>query len=173
MHCKGLTIRDIPLPSPCIQHSLADLACAELPQTEQSFPGLSVVMATAILMALTACPSAISAEETGTNFFLKASKSIPRIGRRSEYDNFFLKASKSVPRIGRRRELSPLVRNGAFVTRQRSLECLNTFCMTTLHTVIACMGSVSNSHGVHKWLFSVGFEERQLSVSPTHMLHEV
>ncbi|XP_023707959.1 uncharacterized protein LOC111864713 [Cryptotermes secundus] len=70
--------------------------------------GLPVIMAITILMVLTACPSAISAEETGTNFFLKASKSVPRIGRRSEYDNFFLKASKSVPRIGRRREMAPL-----------------------------------------------------------------
>jgi hypothetical protein len=68
-------------------------------------------MATAMLMVLT-YPSAISAEETGTNFFLKASKSVPRIGRRSEYDNFFLKASKNVPRIGRRREMSPIVSNG-------------------------------------------------------------
>jgi hypothetical protein len=65
------------------------------------------VTAAAILVVLTACPSAISADDTGTNFFLKASKSVPRIGRRSEYD--FLKASKNVPRIGRRREMSPLV----------------------------------------------------------------
>lgn len=36
-------------------------------------------------------------------FFLKVSKNIPRIGRRSsDFDNFFLKSSKSVPRIGRR-----------------------------------------------------------------------
>jgi hypothetical protein len=62
-------------------------------------------------MVLTACPSAISAEDTGTNFFLKASKSVPRIGRRSEYDNFFPKASKSVPRIGRRRDMPPVVSN--------------------------------------------------------------
>lgn len=37
-------------------------------------------------------------------FFLKVSKNVPRIGRRSgsEFENFFLKQSKSVPRIGRR-----------------------------------------------------------------------
>lgn len=37
-------------------------------------------------------------------FFLKVTKNVPRIGRRSgnEYENFFIKASKSVPRIGRR-----------------------------------------------------------------------
>lgn len=36
-------------------------------------------------------------------FFLKTSKNVPRIGRRSqEFENFFLKQSKSVPRIGRR-----------------------------------------------------------------------
>lgn len=41
-------------------------------------------------------------------FFLKVTKNVPRIGRRSEggqsvtdFDTFFLKASKSVPRIGR------------------------------------------------------------------------
>lgn len=41
------------------------------------------------------------------DFFLKAAKSVPRIGRRTksnneEFEKFFLKASKSVPRIGRR-----------------------------------------------------------------------
>lgn len=37
-------------------------------------------------------------------FFLKVTKNVPRIGRRSgnNYENFFIKASKSVPRIGRR-----------------------------------------------------------------------
>ncbi|XP_017783995.1 PREDICTED: uncharacterized protein LOC108567813 [Nicrophorus vespilloides] len=41
-------------------------------------------------------------------FFLKASKSVPRIGKRNRNENdenfrkIFLKASKSVPRIGRR-----------------------------------------------------------------------
>lgn len=71
------------------------------------FLGLPLIMVAAILVVLTACPSIISADETGTNFFLKSSKSVPRIGRRSEYD--FLKASKEIPRIGRRREMSPLV----------------------------------------------------------------
>ncbi|XP_026676113.1 uncharacterized protein LOC113465639 [Diaphorina citri] len=35
-------------------------------------------------------------------YFLKAAKSVPRIGRRD--DNGFLKAGKSIPRIGRRNE---------------------------------------------------------------------
>ncbi|XP_055643444.1 uncharacterized protein LOC129779775 [Toxorhynchites rutilus septentrionalis] len=35
-------------------------------------------------------------------FFIKLSKSVPRIGRRGSLENFFLKQSKSVPRIGRR-----------------------------------------------------------------------
>ncbi|XP_018562859.1 uncharacterized protein LOC108904700 [Anoplophora glabripennis] len=46
-------------------------------------------------------------DESG-NFFLKVSKSVPRIGKRGkgspEFEKFFLKASKSVPRIGRRNE---------------------------------------------------------------------
>ena len=74
------------------------------------FPGLPVVLAAAVLLVLAACPSSISADDTGTNFFLKASKSVPRIGRRSEYD-IYLKTPKNVPRIGRRREMSPLVSN--------------------------------------------------------------
>lgn len=49
------------------------------------------------------------------DFFMKASKSIPRIGRSNsksskgsndDFENFFLKASKSVPRIGRRDQVS-------------------------------------------------------------------
>jgi hypothetical protein len=45
------------------------------------------------------------ASDSGT-FFLKATKNVPRIGRRSgDGDNtFFLKAPKNVPRIGRRGE---------------------------------------------------------------------
>ena len=72
------------------------------------FPGLPVLMAAAVLLVLASCPGSISADDTGTNFFLKASKSVPRIGRRSEYD-IYLKTPKNVPRIGRRREMSPLV----------------------------------------------------------------
>lgn len=38
-------------------------------------------------------------------FFLKVTKNVPRLGRRShqlsDFENFFLKTSKSVPRIGR------------------------------------------------------------------------
>lgn len=38
----------------------------------------------------------------GDEYFLKAAKSVPRIGRRN--DDGFLKAGKSIPRIGRRNE---------------------------------------------------------------------
>ncbi|XP_031630471.1 uncharacterized protein LOC116345341 [Contarinia nasturtii] len=45
----------------------------------------------------------ISSETPG--FFLKVTKNVPRLGRRShqlsDFENFFLKTSKSVPRIGR------------------------------------------------------------------------
>nr|UFX33236.1 ecdysis triggering hormone [Henosepilachna vigintioctomaculata] len=52
-------------------------------------------------------------DTTLDEFFLKASKNIPRIGRsggskgssNDDFENFFLKASKSVPRIGRRNEI--------------------------------------------------------------------
>ncbi|PSN34798.1 hypothetical protein C0J52_24369 [Blattella germanica] len=71
--------------------------------------GLCARIAVAVLVVVSTLAVGATGEDgAGTNFFLKASKSVPRIGRRSEYDNFFLKASKSVPRIGRRRELSPL-----------------------------------------------------------------
>ncbi|XP_014240257.1 uncharacterized protein LOC106661408 isoform X1 [Cimex lectularius] len=55
------------------------------------------------------------------DFFLKASKSVPRIGRRNDFfyakthksvprigrrNDFFLKASKSIPRIGRRNDFT-------------------------------------------------------------------
>lgn len=47
-----------------------------------------------------------SATEESPGFFLKVTKNVPRLGRRSqsnnEFENFFLKASKTVPRIGRR-----------------------------------------------------------------------
>ncbi|KAJ8955891.1 hypothetical protein NQ318_005439 [Aromia moschata] len=50
-----------------------------------------------------------SAEESGA-FYMKAAKSVPRIGKRgsknnADFEKFFLKASKSVPRIGRRNEV--------------------------------------------------------------------
>jgi hypothetical protein len=47
-----------------------------------------------------------------SNYFLKAAKNVPRIGRSNskntnidEMGKFFMKASKSVPRIGRRNEV--------------------------------------------------------------------
>lgn len=52
----------------------------------------------------------INCKENGVNsespgFFLKVTKNVPRLGRRShslsDFENFFLKTSKSVPRIGR------------------------------------------------------------------------
>lgn len=47
-------------------------------------------------------------------FFLKVSKNIPRLGRRSQnslsdFENFFLKTSKSVPRIGRSGAVSTII----------------------------------------------------------------
>lgn len=46
------------------------------------------------------------ATDESPGFFLKVTKNVPRLGRRSqsinEFENFFLKASKTVPRIGRR-----------------------------------------------------------------------
>lgn len=49
--------------------------------------------------------SMVSGNEDSPGFFLKVSKNVPRLGRRSntlsDFENFFLKASKSVPRIGR------------------------------------------------------------------------
>lgn len=44
----------------------------------------------------------VRANDESPGFFLKVSKNVPRLGRRSgDFENFFLKASKSVPRIGR------------------------------------------------------------------------
>lgn len=47
-----------------------------------------------------------NATDESPGFFLKVTKNVPRLGRRSqsinEFENFFLKASKTVPRIGRR-----------------------------------------------------------------------
>uniref|UniRef100_A0A182NJQ1 Ecdysis-triggering hormone n=1 Tax=Anopheles dirus TaxID=7168 RepID=A0A182NJQ1_9DIPT len=51
-----------------------------------------------VLLGLICC--AFGNESPG--FFIKLSKSVPRIGRRGDLENFFLKQSKSVPRIGRR-----------------------------------------------------------------------
>jgi hypothetical protein len=85
-----------------------------------------MLMAVALLLVLAASPDVISADDTGTNFFLKASKSVPRIGRRSEYD-IYHKTSKNVPRIGRRREMSPLVSD---VGRRERFEHLVTATVT-------------------------------------------
>ncbi|XP_058067350.1 uncharacterized protein LOC131216788 [Anopheles bellator] len=54
---------------------------------------------------------AVASESPG--FFIKLSKSVPRIGRRGDLENFFLKQSKSVPRIGRRAGGYYLPREGA------------------------------------------------------------
>lgn len=58
--------------------------------------------------------NAANAETPG--FFLKVSKNIPRLGRRSQsslsdFENFFLKTSKSVPRIGRSGTVSTVIFN--------------------------------------------------------------
>ncbi|KAF4528691.1 hypothetical protein B566_EDAN015504 [Ephemera danica] len=61
----------------------------------------AVLLLSTLLLVL--CSHLGEATDSGT-FFLKATKNVPRIGRRSgsEDNNFFLKASKNVPRIGRR-----------------------------------------------------------------------
>ncbi|XP_049542166.1 uncharacterized protein LOC125955214 isoform X2 [Anopheles darlingi] len=53
-----------------------------------------------LLLGWVICYTATATESPG--FFIKLSKSVPRIGRRGDLENFFLKQSKSVPRIGRR-----------------------------------------------------------------------
>ncbi|XP_021698718.1 uncharacterized protein LOC5572299 [Aedes aegypti] len=53
------------------------------------------------ILLLVALVTLAVADET-PGFFIKLSKSVPRIGRRGDFENFFLKQSKSVPRIGRR-----------------------------------------------------------------------
>nr|CAD7263332.1 unnamed protein product [Timema shepardi] len=71
------------------------------------FIGLLSVSIVAMLVAP-------ASADDGT-FFLKASKTVPRIGRRGDFDNFFLKASKSVPRIGRRGNFAPMLANALVV----------------------------------------------------------
>lgn len=46
----------------------------------------------------------LSSANESPGFFLKISKNVPRIGRRSvkEIEEFFMKQAKNVPRIGRR-----------------------------------------------------------------------
>lgn len=45
-----------------------------------------------IFVAVVSCVKPPTPEDIGTNFFLKASKSVPRIGRRTvDYENYFLK----------------------------------------------------------------------------------
>ncbi|XP_045481070.1 uncharacterized protein LOC123685420 [Harmonia axyridis] len=67
-----------------------------------------------VLFAITVCcvlSFVVGQDSAMDDFFMKASKNIPRIGRSNsksskgsndDFENFFLKASKSVPRIGRR-----------------------------------------------------------------------
>ncbi|KAK6619836.1 hypothetical protein RUM44_006235 [Polyplax serrata] len=60
----------------------------------------SCLLIVLIFVAVVSCVKPPTPEDIGTNFFLKASKSVPRIGRRTvDYENYFL---KSIPRIGRR-----------------------------------------------------------------------
>lgn len=60
------------------------------------------ICACMLVLAVSWC----SAADETPGFFLKVTKNVPRLGRRSqpvnEFENFFLKASKTVPRIGRR-----------------------------------------------------------------------
>lgn len=64
---------------------------------------LSVCLLLTILDCCLCNSNTISTETPG--FFLKVTKNVPRLGRRShqlsDFENFFLKTSKSVPRIGR------------------------------------------------------------------------
>lgn len=64
---------------------------------------LSVCLFLTILDSCMCNSNTINTETPG--FFLKVTKNVPRLGRRShqlsDFENFFLKTSKSVPRIGR------------------------------------------------------------------------
>lgn len=72
-----------------------------------SFKIVSIYISLCLLLAAVdycMCNSnTINTETPG--FFLKVTKNVPRLGRRShqlsDFENFFLKTSKSVPRIGR------------------------------------------------------------------------
>lgn len=59
------------------------------------------------------CGDGNAANTETPGFFLKVTKNIPRIGRRSndfgDIGNFFLKASKSVPRLGRSDEMVRII----------------------------------------------------------------
>ncbi|XP_062537136.1 uncharacterized protein LOC134205661 [Armigeres subalbatus] len=44
----------------------------------------------------------LSVVAADSGFFIKLSKTVPRVGKRGDLENFFLKQSKTVPRIGRR-----------------------------------------------------------------------
>jgi hypothetical protein len=104
---------------------------------------------------------------------LKSSKSVPRLGRRSEYDNFILKASKSVPRIGRRRELTPLVSN-----RERRVAVtaevmgmlhgnLDSNVVTIINSYMHNLESMFRRYYFQKWRFCADFEGPPLP-SPPH-----
>ncbi|XP_063237466.1 uncharacterized protein LOC134539397 [Bacillus rossius redtenbacheri] len=69
------------------------------PQSSCVLGKVRLAVALAALAALLGSCGPARADDGG--FFLKAAKSLPRIGRRGDLD-FFLKAAKSVPRIGRR-----------------------------------------------------------------------
>uniref|UniRef100_A0A182Q574 Origin recognition complex subunit 4 n=1 Tax=Anopheles farauti TaxID=69004 RepID=A0A182Q574_9DIPT len=85
--------------------------------TETVFPlGTSQIAMKLLLLLIGLICCAFGNESPG--FFIKLSKSVPRIGRRGDLENFFLKQSKSVPRIGRRAggfhmEASPTEESGA------------------------------------------------------------
>lgn len=68
----------------------------------KSVRNLLIASAFAVVIFAVICQAA----DESPGFFLKVTKNVPRLGRRSqsvnEFENFFLKASKTVPRIGRR-----------------------------------------------------------------------
>ncbi|XP_012251841.2 uncharacterized protein LOC105683663 [Athalia rosae] len=67
----------------------------------------TVVLIAAVVLMFAGENSVVEADEFPA-FFLKAAKSVPRIGRRSgTFEDYFLKASKSIPRIGRRGGYAP------------------------------------------------------------------
>lgn len=62
------------------------------------------VLFLSFVVAFVNCAGNVANNES-PGFFLKVTKNVPRLGKRtnslSDFENFFLKTSKSVPRIGR------------------------------------------------------------------------
>lgn len=72
--------------------------------TEKMLSNITRVLLLFLWLVIINCNgNGVNSESPG--FFLKVTKNVPRLGRRShslsDFENFFLKTSKSVPRIGR------------------------------------------------------------------------